>query len=586
MRGLFLFLFFTPFSYLLAQGHVVRNGGDAVVCYADNTHSKIVSIDLFDHWELSHILPPNTHLNLGPEDYSVIDKINIALTQIERFDFQLAQMIRNPALSIAQNIEYYLADTEQIIEVDDENPQVVPENNCLMQQFAIQIKNTSPGDRRFLVSRFLYNHPLTTNTTRAGLILHEAIYRYAVSKGHTDSQRTRTLNYLFSSTDMKKMSLSDYHNYLSHNGIADTGCESTYAAPFNEKIYVKKTEPGKEKFLDEHRFCYNTHQDLGNLGLDIIQNSIITSLDLNESLVKSFPTFFLNNGSKITYRSLTNLPAEYTIQSQPGTPPASFSQSSDSHYILDLQPQTTSLNSSSAKIKINVNNSTLDCDWNARITFYAGSSSLIHSCYMQPSLPAPLVQHLEENLAPVYVSVYPDDQKIQSVILDPLHPKELMTVANKKLVFKSANFSQENGKVTSGYVVHPIQVFLQSKMIALEYVEFNQLGQIKISSFDGSRVDPNRGIDIAEPQFQGKRLIYEDPTDLYDIKLRAYNVCHESINIPHTKIRWFDKTTTEEYIPLEETFYNLATGSLVTKNEEYAKMVDTLWCGGDFYIYF
>ena len=137
--------------------HGMGNGGDAVVCYTNVTRSTITSVRMFDYWEQEQVLNYGT-VDLGSPQLSIQDKIDIATQSLSKFEPQLAEDIKKMALNLANNIQSYLVTSYELPEIDDANPRAVPtEPNCFIEQYAVQYKDLTTGQRRFSIAAKFYN---------------------------------------------------------------------------------------------------------------------------------------------------------------------------------------------------------------------------------------------------------------------------------------------------------------------------------------------------------------------------------------------------------------------------------------------
>lgn len=255
-----LFFILLSFSHLALAGggSEAGNGGDAVICYTSNARTTIQSVQFFDYWE-----QPQVHnfgkIDLGgtSTDYSVRAKIGYATSKISFYDPDLAREIRRIADNIAENIQSYLVTSYVLPEITDANPKVIPSQpNCFIEQFAIQHKDVQTGQRRFYISDLFYNHPSTTNDDRAGLILHEAIYRYAILLADAkNSDGVRFFNYVIASkkiNDLPKDALEEYFKLLKLAGIYDGSCKQNEYGLYvksDRTCYGQSFTVGKVKFL-------------------------------------------------------------------------------------------------------------------------------------------------------------------------------------------------------------------------------------------------------------------------------------------------------------------------------------------------
>lgn len=233
-----LFLLITVASQFCFAGVRVGNGGDALLCYQDSAHQNISSIDMFDYWEHAQL---NLHLgalDLGDIHLTVQEKISLVVQRLMKFDPKLANEINVIALSVANNINAFLVTQNEIPEITDANPKALPKNsNCFITQFAIQWENTQDGIRRFYISSELYNNPVTTNNTRVGLILHEAIYRYAITNGATNSDGVRFFNYNLATTLFDQANLIQYVDVLNNSLLNYRRC-TLLKEPYSDTLHI------------------------------------------------------------------------------------------------------------------------------------------------------------------------------------------------------------------------------------------------------------------------------------------------------------------------------------------------------------
>jgi len=200
-----------------AQGSSGSHGGNAVVCYEDATKKTIKSIELFDYWEMAQDTQEfgaGAKVDLGPDNLSTSGHINFATNRLGLYDYHRAEAYRKVGQDILSNIDSYLVDGDLPI-IEDTHPRHLPVAPCYIEQFAVQLKNPSPNESRFIVSKRLYLNPLTSNAVRAGLILHETTYREFLENGETNSDHAREFNFVFSSNVLGQPNLNLYQEFLS-----------------------------------------------------------------------------------------------------------------------------------------------------------------------------------------------------------------------------------------------------------------------------------------------------------------------------------------------------------------------------------
>lgn len=293
--------------------HGMGNGGDAVVCYTDATRSTITSVQMLDYWEQEQVVKYGK-IDLGAANLSVQDKIQIAVNRIAKFDPELANKIKFNALNLANNIQNYLVTSYQLPEINDANPQVIPtQKNCFIEQYGVQYKDVITGQRRFAIADKFYNFSGTSNDDKVGLLLHEAIYRYAILQNPAlnNSDGVRYFNYILASTRFDGMTLFDidlYVNFLNSAGIVQKSClkeDGYYMARQNELDKGKTYCEGlsiNEPFYHDYKYtekvlCYNSKINLKNSALDSHNYEAVA---LGGSCIEISKRAFENNISNIS----------------------------------------------------------------------------------------------------------------------------------------------------------------------------------------------------------------------------------------------------------------------------------------------
>jgi hypothetical protein len=182
-------------------GGLVGNGGGTVVCR--NPDHSIKSIELLDYYE--SILHTGMQIDIQtiPGDWKA--KAAAILNRV-RAKSELHYQLYSLWLANFES-EWKLIPDMVISTVPDSGYIGVP-NGCEFEQAAVQRKPIVGGDPRYYISADLWS--AMDDNQKAGLVLHEIIYREAIAYGHTDSIRTRYLNGLFASTEFQAMSFQDY----------------------------------------------------------------------------------------------------------------------------------------------------------------------------------------------------------------------------------------------------------------------------------------------------------------------------------------------------------------------------------------
>ncbi len=226
-------------SFLVrASESAVGNGGDGVVCR--DAHKKIISVQLLDFYEAK--TQRGIQHDLGGTHLSPIDKVFVALDRLKRLSPLRAQIYREQAKKFFD--ETLMLSGVQLVDIPDSQHIQVP-NGCTIEQLAIQREPQQPEDKRFTINADLWN--LLDSDNKAGLILHEIIYREALSERQSNSISTRYFNSLYTSHKIDSLSLEEFISRLNKNNFNKTDIDgvwfSTYIISHDEQGKLKSAQP-------------------------------------------------------------------------------------------------------------------------------------------------------------------------------------------------------------------------------------------------------------------------------------------------------------------------------------------------------
>lgn len=176
MKTLFLLL-------LSINSHAAKevgNGGDAVVC-RDST-GAIQKAELLDYYEA------RTLRALVPKFLDTADYAGSLKLLLER----LARQEPQRAAAYAKQAEGFTAEASilpgvELVDIPDSRHVVVP-RGCAVEQAVIQNSPRFPRDKRYVVSKEIWD--ALDGANRAGLVLHELIYREAIDGAKADDSIT------------------------------------------------------------------------------------------------------------------------------------------------------------------------------------------------------------------------------------------------------------------------------------------------------------------------------------------------------------------------------------------------------------
>lgn len=266
MKQLFAFLLLGMVASVVnAEGGLVGNGGDVVVCR--NTDNSIKSIELLDFYEARIQRGQSIKLNPG---LSVDDNIAIYLERLGSRD--LYQRNRVESFYKSFNQEANFLPGVELVDVSDSGHIAFPVG-CKVEQIAIQRIPQYPNEKRYTINKDLWDQ--LPNTDRAGLIVHEIIYRSSVdTKTEVNSIPARYFNSILASDDLKLLKPSEYFDLLKQNFIELTSWGD----------WVVKAS---DSFFEKEKL-YSTTLYFENDQEVTINNDVIVKVDANSEVTVLF----------------------------------------------------------------------------------------------------------------------------------------------------------------------------------------------------------------------------------------------------------------------------------------------------------
>ncbi len=174
----------------------VGNGGDVLVCPGKQPgETRYELVDYYEGKVLRNIEP-----DLGPPTLSFEEKVEFVLRRLE---------VKAPNRANKYRVWFndFLGEASfphgiKLVDVPDTTPLVIPAG-CEVRQAAVQLKDWQllPGLTRYTFDGDIWDQ--LDSTQKAGLILHELVYREAMEYGHSNSLMTRYLNSLIGANGLK-----------------------------------------------------------------------------------------------------------------------------------------------------------------------------------------------------------------------------------------------------------------------------------------------------------------------------------------------------------------------------------------------
>jgi len=211
----------------------VGNGGDVVVC---RDGDQITSVELVDFYEAR--LMYEMEYDLGSEDLHYKEKIALALSRLSKLDPERERDYLVHAEEFEENARFL--EGVELVDIPDTNLVYLP-SGCEIAQIVVRIKPTLPEHSEYYVSKDLWD--LLDEDNRAGLVLHEVIYREAAEAfEHTNSVLSRYFNAYITSNRLADFSVKRYFDYLRTIKFHTVGYQGLLI-PLKESV----------EFYDEHR---------------------------------------------------------------------------------------------------------------------------------------------------------------------------------------------------------------------------------------------------------------------------------------------------------------------------------------------
>lgn len=189
------------------------SGGYIIVC--KNPETSELKVELLDFYEGREFR--GFELEFGDEAVSWMDKIEYVLGALGEVDPKRALRYRAEARRF--KTEAIWKANIQLVPSGDSFHLALPEN-CTAEQAVTHREPVFPEDYRYLVSDKWWS--LLDENGRAGLILHEILFRETREHGQTDSVRARYFNSLLCSTRFKEFDEPMYRQRLKLVGLPFT----------------------------------------------------------------------------------------------------------------------------------------------------------------------------------------------------------------------------------------------------------------------------------------------------------------------------------------------------------------------------
>lgn len=197
------------FMAVPAQAEIdeIGNGGNVILCPVPIPEMNGRSIFLQDHLEGRQLGLP---LDLGPADLSAEEKAGRVLARLQRLDPVRAERYAEHLRQFGQDAQ--IAPNLGFPHLPDFGVVRYPAAGCTIEQAAFQREPILPFHRRYNIRAELWDR--LDADARAGLMLHEIIFREAKGHGHRSADRVRYFNALLTANAFAGMTVPEYGAFV------------------------------------------------------------------------------------------------------------------------------------------------------------------------------------------------------------------------------------------------------------------------------------------------------------------------------------------------------------------------------------
>jgi hypothetical protein len=196
---------FASVEFSVEGGSHAGNGGGTIVCRKRD--GGVRTIQLLDYFEARELR--GLDLDIGKINGNWKVKAGYVIERMRPLSALRAELYRSW-------LESFLSESKMltgiVFSTVPDSMQIGVPAGCTYEQAIIQILPRFPGDRRYYINSELWN--ALDDNERAGLVLHEIVYREALSYGQTDSVATRYFVGVLSSSGFAKLSLENFFSLI------------------------------------------------------------------------------------------------------------------------------------------------------------------------------------------------------------------------------------------------------------------------------------------------------------------------------------------------------------------------------------
>lgn len=196
---LFILVFIYFFQFSAKATHRIGNGGDMVVCPN--------SLEVLDFYEAR--TQRGVNLDIANHGTTIDEKVNFILARLGRVSPHRAQIYSQQYAQFFSEANFL--EGVGLVDIPDSDHIAFPVG-CKVEQTVVQVQNPLPGQKRYTINGDLWKK--MDETSKAGMILHEIVYREAIGYGQDNSIAARYLNGLLASTEMDTITQEQFNQLL------------------------------------------------------------------------------------------------------------------------------------------------------------------------------------------------------------------------------------------------------------------------------------------------------------------------------------------------------------------------------------
>lgn len=227
-------------DFSLFSGDFIGNGGDVVVCQEINDNELSTTYELLDFYEMREL--DGYEIKIDP-NATYDEALEVLISRLGLYD----QFTQDEIRKLSEDFMSEARFPEDVVLVDIPDSQhIALKKGCHLEQVAIQIQPEFPGEKRYTVSKDLWDR--MSPIDQAGLVMHEVIFNKVIENktNRNESINSRSTRFLTGVLATDRLGVYSYREYIEflnkEMGIECTNLDEKVACnvefyPGSEKVY-------------------------------------------------------------------------------------------------------------------------------------------------------------------------------------------------------------------------------------------------------------------------------------------------------------------------------------------------------------